>query len=510
MSIRVGVAGAGVMGRGIAELAVLHGCDTIVFDPLADLPWAEARIAEDLDKGVARGRWTAADAAGARPRLVLTPNIEDLADAELVIEAIVEQVDTKRELFARLEDTVAADCVLATNTSSIPVGAIAEGLRLPQRVIGMHFFNPPPLMPLVEIIAGPQSHASSVQYAHRLAATLARTAIDAADLPGFVVNRCNRPFGLEALEIVASHLASPATVDRIVRQGGGFPMGPFEFQDLVGLDVSADVGRTLFEMSGGEPRWKPSPLLERRVKDGRLGRKTGSGWYDYPPGPPPDPGLIKRDALDPKPSFVVTGQSTLADEFRTLARNAGWSLAGGSRQPEVVIDLEPWHSSVDLEGTVIHLVLVAGRSFLDLARPGSIGFHALPPLHRGGLVELTLGSEIDEALQSVAEAFLSDLGLDAVTVGDAPGLVLGRVVAQLVNEAAFALEQGVASAADIDAAMTLGVRHPHGPIAWGDQIGLGHLVAILDGLREITGDDRYRASSLLRTSAAEGRRLAGA
>jgi 3-hydroxybutyryl-CoA dehydrogenase len=355
--VRVGVAGAGTMGAGIAALAAGAGLPTRLYDPD---PEALARAPEGPEP------------AGA---------LEALADCGVVIEAAPEDLEVKRELFARLAEIVAADSVLATNTSSLSVTALAAGLPHHERVVGMHFFNPPQKMRLLEVVAGDDSAPEAVAAARATGEAMGKHVIEAADGPGFIVNRCNRPFSLEAMRIVQERIATPEEVDRAVRRGG-FRMGPFELMDLVGLDVGLAVAKSFYEQSFGEPRWRPSPLAARLVAAGRLGRKSGRGWYEYPPGP------ARRDD---------------------------------------------------------------------------------PP--------------VDD-------------------VADEP--VLERIVAQLVNEACFALGEGVGSADDIDAGMVLGLNHPRGPLEWCDLLGPARVLDLLARLREDYGEERYRPAPALRRAASDG------
>jgi len=277
----LGVVGAGTMGSGIAQLGVLAGMDVYLHDPV---PEALARGAETLRghlvRGAERGRWSEADAVAAGGRLHEAGALEELAPAELVIEAAPERLELKRDLFARLSG-IAPGAVLATNTSSIPVTQIAGGAARPENVVGLHFFNPAPLMKLVEVIPALQSGEHAVAAATEIGQAMGKRVILASDGPGFLVNRCGRPFYSESLRIVQERIATPEEVDRIMRVAGGFRMGPFELMDLVGIDVGYEVARSFMELSFGEARWKPNPLQARMAASGRHGRKTGRGWYDY-------------------------------------------------------------------------------------------------------------------------------------------------------------------------------------------------------------------------------------
>src|SRR5512135_216063 len=286
------------MGAGIAQLACLSGARTLLHDPIPDaLERGIASIHRQLDRGVERGRLQQAEADGAKERLQPAHELAELSPCELVIEAAPESLQIKQDLFANLAEHVVSDtCVLATNTSSLLVTAIAAPIAHPARVVGMHFFNPAPLMRLLELVAGMESSADALATARAAGEAMGKHVIDAVDGPGFLVNRCNRPFGLAALKLLQEQVAPLEAIDRICRQGGGFRMGPFELMDLVGVDTGLDVSRSFYEQSFGEPRWRPSPITARTVAAGRRGRKAGRGYYDYgdrsgpsPPHRPPDP-----------------------------------------------------------------------------------------------------------------------------------------------------------------------------------------------------------------------------
>jgi 3-hydroxybutyryl-CoA dehydrogenase len=281
----IGVLGAGTMGSGIAQLACLAGARTRLHDPDADaLERALERIPAALERGAEKGRWSAEEASGAAGRLEAVDDLDGFAGCELIVEAAPESLEVKHDVFAKLSE-IAPDAVLASNTSSIPITAIAPAAADPSRVVGMHFFNPAPLMKLVEVIAGLESSEDALAVARATGEAMGRRVIDASDGPGFIVNRCNRPFGLEALKLLAERAADVETIDRICRLGGGFRMGPFELSDLVGVDIGFEVSKSFHELSFGEPRWRPSPLAARQVAAGRLGRKCGRGWYEYGDGP---------------------------------------------------------------------------------------------------------------------------------------------------------------------------------------------------------------------------------
>ena len=301
---RVGVVGAGTMGRGIAQIAALGGYETVLYDPLPGVAAESAEaLKRALDKGATRGRWSEEEAAAAAQGVQSTEDVEQMAGAELAIEAAPERLELKREIFNQLAETLGPEATLASNTSSLRIGEMAEGVPHPERVVGMHFFNPPPLMKLVEIVAAEHSSEGALAAATEVGERMGRTPIRAKDSPGFVANRLARPFSLESLRILGDGIADAATIDRIVRLGGGFRMGPFELLDLIGLDVNLEIARSFFAQGGEVERWRPSPIQEQLVAEGKLGRKSGHGYHDYSQGThrKPDPDLgIEAPTLDPE------------------------------------------------------------------------------------------------------------------------------------------------------------------------------------------------------------------
>jgi 3-hydroxybutyryl-CoA dehydrogenase len=466
VSLLLGIAGGGTMGSGIAAAARDAGLEVRLYDP------------DPSVEGVA---------------------LEDLAPCDLVVEAAPEDIALKQELFRAIAAHVAPDAVLATNTSSLLVSAIAAGVPGPERVVGLHFFNPVPRMKLVELVAGAASSDAALERARALGEAMGKHVIRAADGPGFLVNRCNRPFSLEALRIVQEGLATPAQVDRICRSAAGFRMGPFELMDLVGIDVGYAISRSFYEQTH-EPRWRPSPLAARMAASGRLGRKTGMGWYAYPGGRPTDP---------PAPQLgdgggallVVAGDSEHAFWLLEAAATAGWDAAtpwdADGEVPELIVDCGEVEGDPPLQGGP--RLLLCDAASLAAQDPGgtAAGFYVALPVRDGGVVELTRSPTTAPAAAAAAERLFATLGRSVAWVGDGPGLVSGRILAQLVNEACFALGERVGSAADIDAGMQLGLNHPRGPLAWGDAIGPGAVLETLTGLWEEYREERYRPAPAL-------------
>jgi 3-hydroxybutyryl-CoA dehydrogenase len=534
----IGVLGAGTMGAGIAQLAARAGARTMLHDPIGDaLERGLERARDGLAKEAAKGRLSEEAAQAAAALLEPVADLAALAPCELVIEAAPERLELKHELYRQLSEVVGEECVLATNTSSMLVTAIAAAASHPERVVGMHFFNPAPVMRLLEVVAGERSSPQALALAHAAGEAMGKTVIRAHDGPGFLVNRCNRPFGLEALRLLGERVADIETIDRVCRLEGGFRMGPFELMDLVGVDTGFEVAKSFFEQSFGEPRWRPSPITARYVAAGLHGRKSGRGFYDYREGSSGDRSKIgQHRPEDPAPLearrpehgegvVVISGTGVLADELRATAEEAGYEVRtttapSGDVLPALIIDCdctggprEERLSSAAGGGRRgaqsahgARLLLCASGSLGALDPGGSaVGFHVLPPFAGAGLVELTRSESSSPGAAARAERFFGALGKHVAWVGDAPGLVLGRIVCQVINECAFALGEGVGSGRDIDTGMVLGLSHPRGPLEWADQIGLEHVLAVLESLCAEYGEERYRPAPALRRLAQAGR-----
>ncbi len=537
----IGVLGAGTMGNGIAQLAARSGAHTLLYDPF---PEALERGTQSARKGLAKeaekGKLSEELAKAAAESLQPVQEMAALADCELVIEAAPERLELKHEMYGKLSEIVSAECVLATNTSSLLVTAIAAGATHPERVVGMHFFNPAPLMRLLEVVAGVESSPEAVALAVATGEAMGKTVIVAKDGPGFIVNRCNRPFGLEALRLLQERIADVESIDRICRMQGGFRMGPFELMDLVGVDTGLEISKSFYEQSFGEPRWRPSMIAARQVAAGLYGRKSGRGYYDYsgggagigtyrPEDPPPldggEPGHDRVGAAG-EGVVVISGDGSVAEGLRKAAGEAGYEVRSphtptGGVLPALFVDCDCTPAVRQPEAGArpdrrgeggpsptggARLLLCANGSLAALDPDGSaVGFHVLAPLEQSTLVELTRSESSSPVAAARAERFFHALGKHVAWVGDAPGLVLGRIVCQLINESAFALGEGVGSARDIDTGMVLGLSHPRGPFEWAREIGLDHVLAVLDALCDEYREERYRAAPTLRRLVRAGR-----
>ncbi|HEY1626859.1 MAG TPA: 3-hydroxyacyl-CoA dehydrogenase NAD-binding domain-containing protein [Streptosporangiaceae bacterium] len=454
--VSVAAVGAGTMGAGIAQIAAAAGHPVLIYDAV---PGAAAAAIEKIRDRVAR--------RGNDPsalNLTAVPDLAGLAPAQVVVEAVVEDLTVKRALFADLERVVSPGCVLATNTSSLSPTAIARDLLHPERFVGLHFFNPVPAMKLAEVIPGLATGTHVADTAAALAESWGKTVVRASATPGFIVNRIARPFYGEAWRLYEEGAADPATIDAVLTGCGGFRMGPFALMDLIGHDVNEAVTRSVWSEFGFDSRYTPS-LAQRALTDaGWLGRKSGRGVYDY------------RDGGTP-PAAVPAPPAP----FAAVPAAPGDELTDGTL-------LLPSTGRTAAELAVMHGVPVV---VTDRALNGEAA------------TAVAVAASPDTSPRALHEAIgmLQELGRDVYVIDDVPGLIVTRTVAMLVNAGYDALQHRVASAADIDSAMRLGLNYPAGPLEWGDRWGLPAVLDILDALHRAEGDPRYRASTLLRRRA---------
>ncbi|SHM29006.1 3-hydroxyacyl-CoA dehydrogenase [Roseovarius pacificus] len=468
-SATIAVVGAGTMGAGIAQLAASAGHRVLLFDAGEGAAQnGKAKIGQTLERLVTKGKMTAEDTDALLSRIAPVEALAGLSGAALVIEAIIEDLDIKRGLFADLEAIVGPETILATNTSSLSVTAIARDLLHPERMLGMHFFNPAPVMKLVEVVSGVATSRKVAETTFATAETWGKIAVHTKSTPGFIVNRVARAYYAEPLRLLEEQVADVATLDTLLTEGCGFRMGPFALMDLIGNDVNYAVSVSVFNAYFQEPRFRPSILQLELVNSGRLGRKSGRGFYEYGegqgPAAPPATDMTDTDAPQME-ALDLLGETETQGAIIALTdgRTAG-ARAQDSGRPVLVFDL--------------------------MASSGS-----------AKRVAYACSPDLPEATARSFEATMQQQGIVATKVPDWPGLVTMRTVAMLANEAFEAVMQGVATEAEIDAAMRYGVNYPKGPMAWARETGLPHVLSVLDNLKQATGDPRYRASFLLRRSA---------
>ncbi|MFJ5022918.1 3-hydroxyacyl-CoA dehydrogenase [Streptomyces goshikiensis] len=480
----VAVVGAGTMGQGIAQVALLAGHRVLLYDINPALAADGAGIVQDrVERMAAKGRLDRAEAEDAAGRIASAGELEDLADAALVIEAVVEDVTVKRALFAALEEVVSPDALLATNTSSLSVTELAAGLAHPGRFLGLHFFNPAPLLPLVEVVSGFATDEAAAARAHATVLGWGKTPVRCADTPGFIVNRIARPFYAEAFSVYEEQGADPATIDAVLRESGGFKMGPFQLTDLIGQDVNEAVTRSVWDSFFRSPKFTPSLAQRRLVQSGRLGRKSGHGWFPYGPDAQlPAPHTAGPEAAPDK--VTVVGDLGPAADLADLLEEAGIAVTA----------TEHGGPYIQLPGEG-QLVLADGKTSVEFA---DVVYFDLALDYRGA-TRIALSASEDTSERTLAEAIglFQKLGKQVSVIGDVPGMIVARTVAMLIDLTADAVARGVATAQDIDTAMRLGVNYPLGPSEWHERLGQDWAYDLLHHLNERCPGGRYAPSLAL-------------
>jgi 3-hydroxybutyryl-CoA dehydrogenase len=507
----VAVIGSGAMGAGIAQVAAGAGHTVRLFDTRPEaVDKAIGGIAKGFAKLVEKGRMSAAEADLARARLQPIRALDEAVDCALVIEAVVEDLQVKRTLFGELEDIVSERCILATNTSSISVTAIAARLRHPERLVGMHFFNPVPLMALVEVISGVATERAVADTVYATATSWGKSPVHAKSTPGFIVNRVARPFYAEALRLLQEGAADPATIDAVLRDCGGFRMGPFELMDLIGHDINFSVTQSVFQAYFGDPRFTPSILQQELVNAGFLGRKSGRGFYRYgddaiklqaqTEAPQAAPGSVRVNRMREAPEPVF---DALVSRLSTRLGEHGIAVAQPGMQ-----ELADWIEAPAFQAGGATIFLTDGRSATERAatngRPDTVLFDLLLDAASGTRIALARADQCGDAAWQNAVGLFQAAGFTVSRLDDVPGMAVMRTVAMLVNEAADAVNQGVCDAQAVDVAMQKGVNYPRGPLAWADAIGLAQVTSVLRHLADTYGEDRYRVSPLLRRKVSNG------
>lgn len=486
----VGIVGAGAMGRGIAQVAATGGCRVLLFDAKEGAA-NEARdfIQGMLKRAVDKGRMEQNAADSAMAGIEVIGGIADLSPADVVIEAIIEDMNIKRKVFAEIEQAIADDAVLASNTSSLSVTRIAAACGTPERVAGFHFFNPVPLMPLVEVISGVKTEAWVADFLMDLGERMGRQPVRVADAPGFLVNQVGRGYTIEAAHLVSEGVAEYVDVDRIMRDAAGFRMGPFELLDLTALDVTHPATVEIYTQYFDEPRYRPSTLMDNRLQAGLLGRKVGRGFYVYENGDQSVPAEAPPPPFEGGKFWI---DASLEDAHKALVgivEAAGGEIdAGTEPASDSIVLLTPLGD--DATSSAVEKGFDATRC---LAVDALIGLDK-----RRTLMKTPVTSE--DATRK-AHALLGADGTPVSVIRDSAGFVAQRIIAMIANIGASVAQQGIATPDDIDRAVKLGLAYPHGPLGFADAVGPARLLAVLEGIHRRTGDPRYRPNPWLRRRA---------
>ena len=485
---KVAVIGAGTMGAGIAQVAASAGHSVVMYDQETDaFDHAIKAITSNLNRRIERGRSNEDERDQILADIRPAETLKDLATVDLVIEAIVEDLEIKRALFEQLEKICSQDTVFASNTSSLSITELAASLKNPSRMVGLHFFNPAPAMKLVEVVSGHATASEVVRKITQLASNWGKHCVQAKSTPGFIVNRVARPFYGEALRLLQEQACTAPTVDAIMRESGGFKMGPAQLMDLVGHDVNYAVTSSMYRAYFEDPRFKPSLVQKELVDAGLLGRKTDRGFYDYSDQATQEP-PHNLDPQQPPSKVRICGELGVAGTLVDVIRNTGIELehADGKGQlqiEEVAFALTDGRSATERSAVERCDELVLFDLALDYA-----------DCERVALARADQSNP--QALDRIAGLFQA-LGKTVSVIDDVPGMVVMRTVCMLANEGADAVNQGVCNVEAVDTALRYGTGYPIGPLNWADRIGIDHVVTVLQHLHRSYGEDRYRVSPLL-------------
>lgn len=491
----VGVVGTGAMGQGITQIAVQAGSRVKLYDLQPEaIAKASKNIQQQWDKLLEKNRFTFEQVTQFKANLQSASQLSDLSDCDLVIEAIVERLDVKKSFFAELEQLVRPTAVLVTNTSSLSVTAIASALKRPEQFAGYHFFNPVPLMKVVEVIAGLKTNPSICNALSDYAKQMGHKAVVAQDTPGFIVNHAGRGYGTEALRIVSEGIADFATIDRILKDQAGFKLGPFELMDLTALDVSHPVMESIYQQYYEEPRYRPSVITAQRLAGGVLGKKVSDGFYKYENGVAqvsPEPPIPEVHEMPP---VWVSTRAARRAELLQLLKNLGAKIETGASPSSQALSI------VAPLGFDITTVAIVER--LDPARTIGIDFLIDDKLTKRRVLATNPATRVD--MREAAHALFARDGKAVSLIRDSGGFVTQRVLANIVNIACDICQQGICSPQDLETAVTLGLGYPMGPLAMGDLFGPTEILEVLFNVQTVYGDPRYRPSPWLRRRGAIG------
>jgi 3-hydroxybutyryl-CoA dehydrogenase len=484
----VGVVGAGTMGRGIAQVCATAGYTVVIFDVVSGVAKDGLNfIQKILYRSADKGRITEGEASTALGRITLANSLGDMADCVIILEATAENYDIKKDLFRQLDDIVSNTTVFATNTSSLSVTKIAAATRFPDRVVGLHFFNPPPLMALVEIVYILKNNTQLINNIVRFVTRLGKTAIRVKDSPGFIVNHIGRALITEAFAVLGEGVAEATDIDRVLRDNLDFKMGPFELLDLTGLDISHPVTEQIFDQFYNDPFYRPSEISEVRVAGGVTGRKTGGGFYRYNnnkaviPVEPNSPSILKVPSIwiDPRAS----------DNLKMVLAEAGANLVEKSKAEISIVT----PIGCDATTTSVEMGLDAERT---------VAVDEFTGILKRRVVMTT--PVTNKLARDAVWGLLAADGTPVTVIEDSVGFISQRVIAMIINLGCQVAAKGIASPTDIDIAVKLGLNYPYGPLEWGDRLGASTIVRILDGLFDLMHDPRYRVCPWLRRRALLG------
>ena len=490
----IGIVGTGAMGRGIAQIAAQAGSTVLLFDSAPGAAQAaSAALQAQWQTLAGKGHLAADDIDLFTTRLRLAADLEELSGCELVIEAVAESMETKRQVLRTLE-TIAPKALLASNASSLSITALGASLQRPAQLAGFHFFNPVPLMKVVEVIPGLKTNPSVVQALQQYAKDLGHTPVLAQDTPGFIVNHAGRGYGTEALRIVSEGVADFATIDRILRDQAGFKLGPFELMDLTGLDVSHPVMESIYHQYYEEPRYRPSVITAQRLAGGLTGRKAGEGFYLYTDGKATVPAEPPVPVVEEMPPVWLSPRASRRVELLMLLKNLGAKIETGQSPSPLALTL------VAPLGFDITTVAVVER--LDPARTVGIDMLMDDATTKRRVLATNPATRTD--MRDAAHALFARDGKAVSVVRDSGGFVTQRVVAHIVNIATDMCQQGICSPKDLETAVTLGLGYPVGPLALGNLCGPTNVLEVLFNMQTVYGDPRYRPSPWLRRRGAIG------
>jgi 3-hydroxybutyryl-CoA dehydrogenase len=519
----VGIVGAGTMGAGIAQVAATAGHSVLLYDAEAGRADAgRAAVEAALVQWERKGRVTPAERTAILDRIRTVESVVELADAGLIVEAIVESLPVKQQLFADLEGVVATDAILATNTSSLSITEIAGSLTKPERVVGMHYFNPAPVLPLVEVVSGVRTSAAVASRIVELARAWGKVPVRATSTPGFIVNRVARAYYSEPFAAYEEGVAEPATIDTLLRESAGFRMGPFELTDLIGHDVNAAVTESVWEAFGRDARFTPSVAQQELVRDGKLGRKTGEGWFRYDAdgqriteAEDDDADLLAgmiTDDVEPVAAAELPVLWVPGTESGILSPLFDRMTQAGIEVRTAAIDYTSTRATGGVLPGLGSFWLTTGRTADDVAddRDEPVVLLDLAEFGTASRVGVAVSAGCPDELVNAVAGMLHAAGIQISVLDDLPGLVVARTLALLISLAADAVEAGVATPDDVDLAMVNGVNYPRGPLEWADRIGPAYVVAVLDALAASelpTSEERYRVPNWLRRRAKRGKPL---